>query len=73
MKDWKQELTAMLEGWDDYKDTDNFMYQLVNSLKGTTVTNALSEQETAIVNLYRYGEKKDSVKLFEKAYADLLG
>lgn len=72
-KDWNQYLADMLSGWEDFEDTDNFLYTFVNSLTSTKASNALSVKENDIINLYRYGEKSDSVKIFKDAYKDLLG
>lgn len=70
-KSWGDYLNEMLTVWEDFEDTDNFLYTFVNSLTSTKVSNALSEKENGVINEYRY--EKGSVKIYEKRYKDLLG
>lgn len=69
---WSDYLANMLENWDDFEDTDNFLYTFVNSLTKTKVSNAQTKTQTDIVNKYRY-ENSSCVKLYKNNYADLLG
>lgn len=70
-RDWEQYYNDMLNEYDDWEDTDNYMYVLLNTLSSVKVTNAINRNEKAIVNKYTY-EKQGCVQKFEKAYSDLI-
>ncbi len=69
--DWEAYFDAMLLGWDDWKDTENYLYVLVDQMSQTIVENAVSKNTNDLINKYIRGEgyvvRNDSV------YADLLG
>lgn len=69
-KDWKAEYAKLLETYNEYEDTDNYLYKLLNSVSSTAVNNALSQKQNEIVNTYV--NSKDCVVLYEDRYADLL-
>ncbi|MCQ2386987.1 MAG: hypothetical protein MJ066_00880 [Clostridia bacterium] len=71
--DWEEKTKNLLDNWNDLEkeDTNSYLYNLINSLTSTKVSNGYSNKKTNIVNQYRY-ENKDAVKLYEKAYKDLL-
>ncbi len=69
-KDWKAEYTKLLETYNEYEDTDNYLYKLLNSVSSTAVNNALSQKQNEIVNTYVNSE--GYVVLYEDRYADLL-
>ena len=70
--DWTEYFNNMIETYDDFEDTDNYLYLLTDSVISTAVSNAQTKNQNAIVNKYRY-ETKDCVKIYESVYADLLG
>lgn len=69
---WEQYLADMLSNWDDFEDTDNFLYTFVDSVMSTKVSNKLSVEENSVINKYRY-ESGDYVTVYENRYKDLLG
>lgn len=71
-KTWSEYLTDMLSGWDDFEDTDNFLYMFVDSVTSTKVSNKLSVEENKVINEYRY-ENDKYVTVYENRYKDLLG
>lgn len=71
-ENWTDYLDKMLNDWDDFEDTDNFLYTFVDSLTSAKVTAAKNEAETKVINKYRY-DSKDYVTVYKNSYADLLG
>lgn len=69
--DWKAFYDEMVEDWHD-ADSDTFLYVLASGLADTKVTNDRTDVVNSLVYKYRYGESKDSVKVFKDVYADLL-
>ena len=69
--DWKAFYEEMVEDWHD-ADSDTFLYVLASNLADTKVSNDRSDAVNKLVYKYRYGENKDSVKVFKNVYADLL-
>lgn len=72
-KDWAAEAATMLSTWEDYEDTDNYLYLLCNSLSSTAVSNAITKYQNRILNKYIYEQKDTFVKFFTETYQDLLG
>ena len=71
-EDWAQKFSDMLENYDDYEDTDNYMYVLFNALSSSTVTKKVTDKQNEIINKYVYDANNTYVKLFTGAYADLI-
>ncbi len=69
---WAKYLENMLNEWDDFEDTDNFLYTFVNSLTSAKVTAAQTAENNKVLNKYRY-ESDKYVTVNENSYADLLG
>ncbi len=68
--DVQAEYEKMLADWEDYEDTDNYLYVLVNSLASTSVNNAFTKIQQEILNDYVY--TGSSVVKYTDAYADLV-
>ena len=71
-EDWAQKFSDMLANYDDYEDTDNYMYVLFNALSSSTVTKKVTDKQNEIINKYVYDANNTYVKLFTGAYADLI-
>ncbi len=71
-KTWTDEYSAMLADWDDYEDTDSYLYLLCDSLSSSAVSNAVSDYQRETLNEYRYKEDSTAVKLYQDRYADLM-
>lgn len=67
---WKNELTKMIADWDDYKDTDNYMYVLHGQLASALASKAFDDEKLKIDN--EYGKNSNVVVRYEDAYKDLL-
>lgn len=70
-KDWGTVYTDMLANWDDYEDTDNYLYLLTNRITQNAVTKAIEDKRTEIINENIYGSNTKVVK-HKDVYADLL-
>ena len=71
-KNWEDEFNKMLADFDEYEDTDNYMYVLFNSLASSSVSKKLTDNQNSIINKYVYDSNNTYVKLFTGAYADLI-
>jgi len=60
----------VLAKYDDFEDTDHYLYTLLNSISTTSVDKALSKVNNDILNEYVHSEK--AVTLYEDRYADLI-
>jgi hypothetical protein len=69
---WEEEFNAMINGWDDWEDTNSFIYTLFNSISSTPVNNALTSVQNKLLNDYVYSNNGSVVKYVDR-YADLLG
>ncbi len=67
---WTAELNNMINGWDDYEDTDSYLYLLMSEMSSTRVSKAYTEKQTNVINQYTY--EKKSIERFEKTYSDLV-
>lgn len=68
---WEEQYNNMLADWDEYEETDSYLYQLANSVVSHTVEHAVTNWETEILNKYKFEQK--SFTKFEKTYKDLIG
>lgn len=70
-ENWQAYYDAMMAGWNEWEDTDNYLYILVDKLTSSSVTNVLNKNKTDLINKYVYGDgyvvRNDSVyqDLFE--------
>ncbi len=65
----KETYNEMVNGWDDYEDTDSYLYKLMNVYSSSYVSNALSEKTQAIVDTFY---NSTCVTKYTNAYQDLL-
>ena len=65
---WTETLSDIVADWDDYQDTDFYLYTLLNLCSGAD--NALSQKERTIVETYRYNE--NYVKIHKSTISDLI-
>ena len=49
---WNAYYNAMMADWDNWEDTDNYLYVLVNSLSEVSITNALEKNKIDLINKY---------------------
>lgn len=69
-KDWQTYYNDMLANWDEFEDTTNYLYVLMNNVSSTVVNNALTQEQNRIKNTYI--NAGDYVVLNESAYAELV-
>ncbi len=69
---WQEYYDAMMADWDEWEETDNFLYVLQDGLTSAKITNEINVYEKNVSNTYMY-EKDGCVVKYEKAYEDLLG
>ena len=69
-KDWEAEFNYMVENYDDYEDTNNFMYILYNKLAATYVADAYSIETEKIFD--QYANDSQFVVRYKDAYKDLV-
>lgn len=64
--DWKTYYEAMINDYEEFAETENYLYKLANTKIKVNVTNYQNETLTSVINKYRYEETgcvsiKDSV------------
>ena len=64
---WAAELDTMFADWNDYEDTDNYLYVLVKNLATNLVSGAYEWEENRILK-----ESSKAVKKYPDTYADLV-
>jgi len=69
---WEQFFSEMQKDFDEFEETDNYLYTLYNELVSTKITNATNKDYNAILNEYVYDSETAVVK-YESRYEDLLG
>jgi hypothetical protein len=70
--EWKDFFDDMVANWEDFEDTNNYLYVLMNNLSSTAVNNALTQANTEVLNKYVYAVDNDYVVVYEDRFADLL-
>jgi len=71
-KDWgTTEFNSLVENFDDYEDTKNYMYYLYNNIASTFVNKALNDKNNKVLMDYVYSDNGAVVKYPER-YQDLL-
>lgn len=73
VKDWNAEFDKMISDFDEYEETDTYLYMLFNSLTSTKVTNTLTKNQYSILDKYLYNETTKGVTLYKDTYKDLVG
>lgn len=68
--DWQAYYNAMMADWDNWEDTNNYLYSLVNSLSSTAVNNALNKNRNDLVN--EYIRNGNYVVRYDEVYKDLM-
>lgn len=68
---WEQFFSEMQKDFDEFEETDNYLYALYSELVSTKITNAANKDYNAILNEYVY-DSEDAVIKYESRYADLL-
>ncbi len=67
---WEDEYSVMMNNWEEYEDTDSYLYVLINSLSSTAVNKAYKVIEQEVLRDYVYNSKV--VKKYKDAYKDLI-
>ncbi len=67
--EWEEEYNQILADWDNYEGEDNYLYILQDMYTSKLVDNAIKENESQVVNEYRYNN--DYVVIYESRFADL--
>lgn len=70
-KDWASVYSQMIADWDNYEDTDNYLYLLTNRISQNATNRAIETKRTEIINEYIYGSNSKVTK-YKDVYADLL-
>ena len=68
---WTQYFDQMKADWNDFEDTDNYLYVLLNELVSNKISQKVTKEQNDILNTYVYGEDSKVVKYTDR-YADLL-
>lgn len=68
---WEEELELMINDWDEYENTDNYLYVLHGNLASNIANTKLNNEQQDIYN--RYINNKSCVKIYKDVYKDMLG
>ena len=68
---WEAYYQDMLDNFNDYEDTDSFLYTLLTSVSNSRVTNVINRLERTTINTYLY-DVEDAVVIDSSVYQDLL-
>ncbi len=71
-KDWQAEFASIIADYDDYEDTDSYLYRLTDSIASVKSSNAASDKQRKVLNKYIYDEDTCGVTWYKDRYADLL-
>lgn len=66
---WEEYFDYIVENWEDFEDSDLYLYKLMST--HINASSAYSKHETETINAVRYDETK--VKVYEGRYKNLLG
>lgn len=69
--EWKERFEDMLDTWDDYKDTDGYLYIFEDAVSSSYVSNALELKQNEVINKYR--NDTNYVVVYTNRFSDLLG
>ena len=67
---WKSQFETMLAGWNDYEETDSYLYLLTSELTTSRVSKAQTIRQTNVINKYTY--ESPSIERFTKTYSELV-
>lgn len=68
---WEAYYQDMLDNFNDYKDTDSFLYTLLTSVSNSRVSNVINRLERSTINTYLY-DVEGAVVIDSSVYADLI-
>ncbi len=68
VSDWAEKFNDMIDNWEDYEDTDSYLYVLADLV--INEENAMSKKQEEIVKKYKNDNSK--VKKYADRYADLI-
>ncbi len=68
---WEAYYQDMLDNFNDYEDTDSFLYTLLTSVSNSRVTNVINRLERTTINTYLY-DVEDAVVIDSSVYQDLI-
>ena len=68
---WEEELGEILKGWDDWKDTNSYLYQIASGWVNALVNKEYGKIVNDLQDQHVYGKNGTVVK-YEDRYADLL-
>ncbi len=71
IEDPEAEFEAMMADYENYEDTDSYLYVLTDSIVSTAVSNAVTKARNELVNKYRY-EESGRVTVYADRYSDLV-
>ena len=71
-KDWAAEFANIIDNYDDYEDTDSYLYLLTDSIISVKVANASSDKQRKVINKYIHDKDTCGVTWYKDRYADLL-
>ncbi len=69
VSNWEDELDKMLENWDDYENTDNYLYILHGNLASNIASTRFNEFQQTIIN--EYINNTNFVKIYKDVYSNL--
>ncbi len=67
---WEDEYNTIMANWEDYEDTDNYLYVLINNLSSSFVTNSFTAIEQQVIR--EYVTNSNVVTKNQGAYKDLM-
>ena len=67
---WEDEYNTIMRDWEDYEDTDNYLYVLINNLSSSFVTNSFTAIEQEVIR--EYVSNSNVVTKNPNAYKDLM-
>lgn len=67
---WENYFNAMTAGWNDWKQTDNYLYMVVSSMTSSTITAYLKTNESDLIK--DYVNSGSYVQRFDEVYEDLI-
>ena len=69
---WAEYFNNQIKDWDEFAETDNYLYFLANSLVSQKITDKTESDRNDIINRYRY-EEDGAVVIDEDVYNSLIG
>lgn len=72
VKDWEAEFELLMSDYNEYKETESYLYLLTDSVVSTKVNNVATNKQRDVLNKYVYDEDTCGVTWYKDRYADLL-